>query len=144
MQLLFPEKNYWMNTNILLNRPPLPLGDGVRGVSFADPKEELKRRERLSFAVMDMLQLAPATKLKLLQEHVLENRFTRLLKILVKGGGYLRQELKKRLVMTDEGIRQICNEVLEDSDSLVSVSENWAPENYNHQSGSWDQMPILF
>jgi hypothetical protein len=66
MELLFPAKNYSISSNILKYRPPLPV-EGARQFSLTDPADELDRRSKFSFAVMDMLQVSPGMKLSLMQ-----------------------------------------------------------------------------
>ena len=66
MELLFPQKNYTLGPNILKNRPPIKIR-GVRNVKTLSKKDELERRTKFSYAVLDMLQIKPSTKLMLLQ-----------------------------------------------------------------------------
>ena len=66
MKLLYPEKNFTISANILEYRPPVRTSD-VRLVRMTDEAAELDRKSKFSFAVMDMLQITPATKLMFLQ-----------------------------------------------------------------------------
>ena len=66
MKLLYPEKNYTISANILEYRPPTKM-DSVRLVRMTDEASELDRKSKFSFAIMDMLQITPATKLMFLQ-----------------------------------------------------------------------------
>lgn len=66
MKLLYPEKNYTISANILEYRPPTKM-DSVRLVRITDEAAELDRKSKFSFAIMDMLQITPATKLMFLQ-----------------------------------------------------------------------------
>jgi hypothetical protein len=66
MKLLYPEKNYTISANILEYRPPTRM-DKVRLVRMTDEAAELDRKSKFSFAIMDMLQITPATKLMFLQ-----------------------------------------------------------------------------
>lgn len=70
MKLLYPEKNYTISANILEYRPPTRMDD-VRLVRMTDEASELDRKSKFSFAVMDMLQITPATKLMFLQVSVI-------------------------------------------------------------------------
>jgi len=96
MQIVFPQKNFSISERILESRPPYESPEGVRSVYLTDPVAEHDRRVRFSFAVFDMLQTSPATKLSLLQEPSLERRLGKLINVLEKGGAYLRNELKKQ------------------------------------------------
>jgi hypothetical protein len=66
MEMLFPTKNYSISNNIIEYRPPLSI-EGIRSISTVDDAVEMERRSKFSFAVLDMLQVSPATKLALLQ-----------------------------------------------------------------------------
>ena len=95
MEKLFPSKSFSITPTILANRPTMAL-PGVRSVKMIDEKSEMERRTRFSMAVLDMLQISSTVKLSLLQEHVLERRLTKFLKILRNGGTYLAEELAKK------------------------------------------------
>ena len=137
MEILFPQKNYTLNPNILLHRPRSQK-DGVRNV-MTDDAMELTRRSKFSFAVMDMLQISPATKLSLLQEYTLEKRYARFLKVLEKGGAYLKDELRNRGVLTESGIQALCEEVLHDE--VQVPKQSWVAENY--VNGAWIPMATI-
>jgi hypothetical protein len=66
MRLLYPEKNYTISANILEYRPPSRVND-VRSINMRDEATELDRKSKFSFAIMEMLQITPATKLYFLQ-----------------------------------------------------------------------------
>lgn len=136
MQIVFPQKNFSISESILENRPPSRSPDGVRSVFLTDPAAEHDRRVRFSFAVFDMLQTSPATKLSLLQEPNLQKRFGKLISVLEKGGTYLRSELRNKGLMDDDSLRQLREETINDcSDFLPKGS--WHPENY--VNGNWVQ-----
>jgi hypothetical protein len=83
MKILYPQNNYTMNDLVLRYRPQLYI-PGVRNVVMQDPKAELERRSKFSFATMDMLKTDPVTKLLFLQEPVLEKRYANVLKVRVR------------------------------------------------------------
>ena len=134
MQIVFPQKNFSISDNILESRPLTDL-PGVRSIVLSDPKTNYERRVRFSFAVLDMLQTSPATKLAILQEHNLEKRYARLITVLEKGGTYLRSELRSKDIMTDDDLRRLRDDTLSNSDFIPKV--NWNPENY--VNGNWIQ-----
>jgi len=80
MQVLYPQTNFTINEASIRNRP-LTETAGVRSVLIGNQTTEMARRSRFSFAAMDMLKADPIMKLVLLQEHVLEKRFTSLIKV---------------------------------------------------------------
>ena len=123
MKILFPTKNYSLNQNVLQYRPALA-SPGVRAIKTVDPKAESERRSKFSFAIVDILQIPATTKLLMLQEHVVERRYSRILKALERGGTYLSDELKTRGIMTDEGIRQLRAETLADFRDVELYSSN--------------------
>lgn len=135
MQILFPQKNFTISDAILGSRP-LQSAPGVRAVSLVDPSAEMERRIKFSFAVMDMLQTSPAAKLSILQEHNIEKRFGKLVRILEKGGAYLRSELKAKGVMTDDQLRDLRADILAKHSEFIPKL-NWHPENY--VNGNWVQ-----
>lgn len=141
MELLFPHKNYSIGPNILQNRPSLKKS-GIRSVKIADPKLELERRTRFSFAILDILQIKPSTKLMLLQEPVIEKRYRRVISVLESGSEYLKQELRNRGVLTEQGIMELRKDILADTGDIESIPESaWVPENY--RNGEWTQLPVL-
>jgi Lon protease-like protein len=142
MDLLFPLKNYTLSAGILENRPLVETA-GKRLVNMADPEADMARRTRFSFAVMDMLQISSATKLLLLQDHVLEKRYAKFRRVLDKGSAYLRKELVDKGVLTAEGLDELRREVAGDvSDLETTMSANWIPENY--VDGQWQLAPTFF
>lgn len=141
MELLFPQKNYTIAQNIIENKPSLRV-KGVRNVMVADPATELKRRSKFSFAVTEMLQIKPSTKLTLLQEPVIEKRYLRLMKVLEKGSDYLRQELRTRGVLTEKGIEELRRDIIADTGDINVIPQaQWIPENYI--DGNWVQRPTM-
>jgi hypothetical protein len=95
MERLFPTKNFTITPTILQNRPLIQT-PGVRSIKMVDDSADMQRRTRFSMAVLDMLQISSTAKLALMQEHVLERRLSRFLKILQNGGRYLKDELVKK------------------------------------------------
>lgn len=81
MQALYPKNTYTINDAVLRNRPLLNSDDEVRMVDLPRKDDETTRRSKFSFANMDMLKTDPATKLVLLQEPVLENRYRKMLEV---------------------------------------------------------------
>lgn len=125
MKILFPTKNYSLSQNVLQNRPALT-SPGVRAIKTVDPKAESERRSKFSFSIVDILQIPVTTKLLLLQEHIIERRYSRILKALERGGTYLADELKSRGILTDEGIRNLRRETLADfRDVELYSSSSW-------------------
>ena len=66
MQIVFPQKNFTISDAILACRPPTE-SPGIRSVVLQDAASELERQIKFSYAVLDMLQTSPATKLSILQ-----------------------------------------------------------------------------
>ena len=66
MEILFSEKNYTMSPAIIENKPPRVI-TGMKNVNIIDAESNLKRRTKFSYAIVDMLQIKPSTKLMLLQ-----------------------------------------------------------------------------
>jgi ATP-dependent Lon protease len=117
MKLIYPQKNFSLNKNVVTYRPPV-LRNGIRTFNMLDEKTELDRRSKFSFAIMEMLSLSSPTKLSLMQEHLLEKRYTRILKILEAGGKYLKDELKNRKIVTDDEINTLEKELLLDTSDI--------------------------
>lgn len=141
LMTLLPQKNYSLSSMVLENKPPVRLR-GVRNVVLGSTDTELKRRTRLSYAIIDMLQIRPSTKLTLLQEPVLEKRYLRLLKILENGSEHLRTELRNRGVLTEHGILALRREMLADTGDILSTPQaSMIPENY--VDGAWVQGPTM-
>jgi hypothetical protein len=96
-----------------------------------------------SFAVAEMLQVPPATKQMLLQEHVVERRFLKFLDHLEKGCQFLQGEIVSQGLMTESGVAELREEIAcrgDDCDFLKS--DLWVPENY--KNGQWIQQPTFF
>ena len=143
MHLLMPTKTYKLNQLITQFKPQSP--SNARLVRLTTDKEELDRRSKLSFAMLDVLQISQAVKLSLLQEHVIEKRLLRIQKLLKKGGAYLTDTLKSKGVVTDEGLRQIWAEVVaEVATSEGSGSAGTVSENFDAVENKWVQMPLLY
>jgi len=91
MTHLFPAKNYKISEAILENRPSGTISKAnSRAIVLADEEEELDRRSRFSYAVLDMLQINSSLKLSLMQEHQLEKRLQRFLETLETGKSNLK------------------------------------------------------
>ena len=141
MERLFPSKNFTITPTITANRPHIQT-PGVRNIKMVDDATDMLRRTKFSMAVLDMLQISSTAKLALMQEHVLERRLSRFLKILTNGGRYLQEELvKKGLTASGEaevgsisGIME--STVGEDLSLLTSASEY---EAINFKDGQWTQ-----
>lgn len=145
MAKIFPAKNYTISPSIMKFRPHLP-SDGVRSISTVNDEVAMQRKSDFSFAVMDMLQITPPTKLMLLQEHCIEKRFLKIIKILENGGAYLRGEVIKKGVLDEAGIRAINNEIMTSTADIEGASagedfNQWSPENFI--DGQWVQRPII-
>ncbi len=144
MDLLFPQKNYTLSNLILENMPSVQL-PGVRRVNVRDEATEMERRTKFSFAIMDMLQISSATKLLLLQDHVLEKRYARFSKVLDRGSAYLKKELREKGILNDDDIDDLKQEIIMDISDLNQVgAAKWVPENYETKTGEWLQRPTLF
>lgn len=143
MQILYPSKNFSISQAILDFRP-VSNKPNVRSIKITDDATELARRTAFSFAVLDMMQTPPSTKLAMMQEHVLEKRYAKLISILENGGRFLRTELKDRGLLNDEQIRALREDLftkgVEDINLLSPIS-NWHPENY--VNGNWIQTATL-
>jgi len=95
VERLFPSKNFSITSTILESRPHLKT-PGVRSIKMVDEQTEMARRSKFSMAVLDLLQISSTAKLSLMQEHLLEKRLSRFLKVLERGGKYLQEELVKK------------------------------------------------
>lgn len=145
MEKIFPAKNYTISPSIMQSRPKTTI-EGIRSIELETDEAIMQRRSEFSFAVMDMLQITPPTKLMLLQEHILEKRLLKIIKILENGGDYLRTEVLKKGLLNEEGIEKLKEEILtntEDIETLSTESEitSWQPENF--VEGKWVQKAIL-
>lgn len=140
MELLYPSKTYVIGANILKYRPTLRL-DGVRQVSLASEEAEMQRRANFSFAVMDMLQINAQVKLMLLQDHLIESRLKKILRILEKGGDLLRKEaIAKGEQSAIDAIDDDTTNNYSDIDDIFPP-ESWSPENY--LNGKWTQAAVM-
>lgn len=125
MQLLYPQKNLTISNAVLQNRPIMSL-PGIRTIRFGDDENDMVRRSKFSYAVLDMLQSQPPMKLSLLQEHVTEKRYLKFLNILDKGGSYLKDELRsKGLLTSSEDIMDIKINASIDQDFDVVPQASW-------------------
>jgi len=142
MEHIFPQKNYSLSAPLLANRPSI-MTPGVRQVRLVDQKTQRERRSKFSFAVLDMLQVSPAAKLSLLQEHVIERRLTRFLTVLETGGKFLREELLKK-GMEEEHIMKIKSGVVGDLSDLDLVPDSsWLSDDVMTKEGEWLQKSII-
>jgi hypothetical protein len=145
MDLLFPNKNYSLSSGILANRPVLSLDNlGARTISVAarNGNDEMKRRTRFSFAITEMLQISSLNKLLLLQDHVLEKRYTRLRAVLDKGSAYLRKELEDKNILTPKEIDDLRNDMIYDTSDLeINQGISSVPENF--VNGHWVLAPTF-
>lgn len=66
MKILFPSKSFSLSPVLLENRPYTNT-PGMRPVLFDNDPNDLLRRMKFSYAVIDMLQIAPTLKLSLMQ-----------------------------------------------------------------------------
>jgi len=141
MKLLYPQNNYTINEAVIKHRPHIYV-EGVRGIGLPRQHSETLRRSKFSFANMDMLKTDPVTKLLFLQEPVLEKRYTNMLKVLEESTAFLEGELKRRGVLTDEGIRTLKVDCIADMSDLEPVPKaNWTPPNF--VDGDWKMQPSL-
>merc|ERR1711907_160936 len=139
MDLLFPKKNYKLSNLILENMPSLQI-PGVRCVNVYDESKEMIRRTKFTFAIIDMLQISSATKLLLLQDHVLERRYARFSKVLDRGSAYLKKELQDKGILSNHDLENFKQEIIMDmSDLNVVTPRSWIPENYEAKTGEWLQ-----
>jgi hypothetical protein len=96
-----------------------------------------------SFAVAEMLQVHPATKQMLLQEHLVERRFTKFLENLEKGCEFLQGEILSQGLMSESAVANIREEVTCRGDDCDFMKPTvWVPENY--KNGQWVQQPTFF
>lgn len=116
---LFPSKNYTLSAGILENQPKLHQ-PGVRFIYLDDDKtDSMRRRQAFSFAVLEMLQVTPAKKIALMQEHVIERRLQQILTILENGGAFLREELLKKGIKDEAGIEKIYRDVAYSTEDII-------------------------
>eukprot|EP01038_Epipyxis_sp_PR26KG_P006003 gene6003-8267_t len=141
MKLLYPQNTYLINEAVLRNRPLIPTDD-VRSVMLPGKDTNLVRRSKFSFANMDMLKTDPVTKLLFLQEPVVEKRYAGMLKVLEESVRFLEGELRRRGVITDEGMKRLKLDALSDiSDLDLTPKTSWVPQNF--VDGDWKMQPTL-
>lgn len=141
MELLLPQRNFTISPALIENRPWLKV-PGFRAIHFGDDEHDILRRTKFSFAVIEMLQSQPSLKLSLIQEHVVEKRYAKILRVLERGGNYLRDELRmKGLVSSDEQLTDLKQQVTASTISRMDSQSNWIPENF--RDGSWVQMATM-
>lgn len=80
MKLLYPQNNYTMNEGALRYQPTI-IPQGIRDVQLPSDVSDIQRHSKFSFGTMEMLKTDPQTKLVFIQEHVLERRYTKMLKV---------------------------------------------------------------
>ncbi len=141
MEHIFPSKNYKISKEILSNRPSAyttRLGD--RSVKLLDKDTEMNRRSKFSYAVLETLQVSPSMKLKLLQEHVIENRLDKFLQILQAGKDFLKEELMNKKGYSEEMCNQIVLQSKHQTDldaDLLSDSSVWN-SGINYKANRWE------
>jgi hypothetical protein len=143
MKLLYPQNNYTMNENVLKYRPPVSFNDEVRNVVLPGEGSELDRRSKFSFATMDMLKTDPITKLLFLQESLIEKRYGNMMRVLEESTAFLEGELRKRGVVTEQGLAKLKENALSDTSDLAPVQSNWFPENYSKSKGEWSMGNVM-
>lgn len=144
LKLLYPQKKYSLSANLVKYRPP-SVTSGIRSVRIMDEASELDRRSKFSFAVTEMLSIAAPTKLVLMQDHLIEKRFARSLRILERGCEFMKNEIQKKNLMTAEGLERLQRDLLMDNadvEEIITPSSSWQPENF--VNGQWVQRPTLF
>ena len=141
MEHIFPSKNYKISRQILDNRPSAyTTRIGNRPVRMLDKKEEMERRSKFSYAVLETLQVSPSMKLKLLQEHVIENRLNKFLQILEAGKDFLKEELVTKKGYSEEMCNQIVLQSKHQTDldaELLNDSAVWN-SGINYKSNRWE------
>jgi hypothetical protein len=140
MKLLYPQNNYTMNSSVMKYRPIVPK-KGVRYVSTVDETAELDRRSKFSFATMDMLKTDPVTKILFLQEPVLAKRYSTMLKVLQESTAFLEGELRKRGLVTEIGLRDLRDSVLQDTTDLEILPSSGPSWGTNYVDNDWLQRP---
>lgn len=147
METLFPSKNFTITPNILENRP-LSRTPGIRNVKLTDDADDMERRSKFSMAVLDMLQISSTVKLALMQEHLIERRLSKFLKILQNGGKYLQEELIKKGLQVPGEVEGVVGSMLdgqptwqEEEMALASSEYETSPSNY--KDGEWVLGPVM-
>jgi ATP-dependent Lon protease len=142
MEHIFPSKNYHISKQILQNRPStFTTRIGDRAVKLQDQEQEMERRSRFSYAVLETLQVSSSMKLKLLQEHVIENRLSKFLEILRAGKDFLKEELVSKKGYTEDMCNQIVLQSKHQTDldaELLSDSSAWS-SGINFKGNRWNQ-----
>lgn len=143
MERLFPSKNFAINPAVMQNRPHL-ITPGTRNVKITDAADDKARRATFSFGVLDMLQISTTVKLSLMQEHLLERRMARYLKILQSGSTYLEEELTKKgfqlpaEVLTTGSLMNESASFVEDLEYLSSSNTDYN-QGPKYVNGQWQQ-----
>jgi hypothetical protein len=142
MEHIFPSKNYHISKQILQNRPStFTTRIGDRAVKLQDQDQEMERRSKFSYAVLETLQVSSSMKLKLLQEHVIENRLSKFLEILRAGKDFLKEELVSKKGYTEDMCNQIVLQSKHQTDldaELLSDSSAWS-SGINFKGNRWNQ-----
>ena len=140
MKLLYPQNNYTMSETVMRYRPPLPSPD-VRAVCMRGKEDALDTRSKFSFAIMDMLKTDPITKILFLQDYITEKRYNRILKVLEESTKFLENEMRKRGVVTEQGLEELRHDLISDTNDIESSpAANWVPSNF--VNGDWKQRPV--
>ena len=146
MEHIFPSKNYKISRQILENRPSAyttRLGD--RAIKMLEKDSEMERRSKFSYAVLETLQVSPSMKLKLLQEHVIENRLDKFLQILKAGKDFLKEELMNKKGYSQEMCNQIVLQSKHQTDldsDLLNDSSVWN-SGINYKSNRWEPSVVF-
>lgn len=143
MQLLTPGKNHIITPAVLENIPPMQTPD-IRDVYLGGQETDMARRERFTYGVMNMLDTTTSSKLSLLQELVLENRYEKILTALRRGGSVLQDQIKDRGVMDVDGLRTFKENLKEQlviQEADTNNTQDRVPENF--KDGKWVQMATM-
>jgi Lon protease-like protein len=159
MKLMYPSNNYAMNDAVMRYRPYMPRL-GTRAVTLDTIEETVRKRGRFCNAVIDMLKTDPVSKLLLLQDSLLEKRYTSLLKVLEESNAFLEVELLKRAAGASASAGAV---VLPSAAALYSLRESLKSDfsdideslviaaaaaldpsgSSNYINGKWIQGPVL-
>lgn len=154
MKILHPQNNYTMNESALKYQPDM-IPNTIRSVSLPGDVTDLQRHSKFSFGTMEMLKTDPQTKLFFIQEPILEKRYSKMLKVIIKSmfiifsyfllhvqilqesTSFLEDELIKRGIYNENTIKSVRSNVLEDTSDLENPSSpsNWMPQNFI--DGDW-------
>lgn len=141
MKLLYPQNNYTMSELVMAYRPALPIPN-VRSVSVQSQQDQLETRSKFTYAIMDMLKTDPITKILFLQNYAIEKRYNLILKVLEESTSFLEGELRKRGLLTDQGLNDLRSDLISDTHDIdSSPSANWVPHNF--VDGDWKQRPTF-